>query len=108
VELVYANMSNRHCADCSAPAPEWASVNFIVTLCHQCAGVTPTCLSVLHMHVFAYACILPVSSPHATSRTLLIKKEIGTGIVSVTTRSCYLLPFTFSLFHCELITYLFR
>jgi hypothetical protein len=29
---------NSHCADCGSPAPDWASLNLCVLLCHQCAG----------------------------------------------------------------------
>ena len=29
---------NTHCADCGSPAPDWASLNLCVLLCHQCAG----------------------------------------------------------------------
>lgn len=33
------NPSTKLCADCSAPNPEWASVNLLLVLCHTCAGV---------------------------------------------------------------------
>ena len=30
---------NEKCADCGAPNPEWASINFGITLCIACSGV---------------------------------------------------------------------
>ncbi|XP_076828614.1 LOW QUALITY PROTEIN: arf-GAP with Rho-GAP domain, ANK repeat and PH domain-containing protein 2 [Brachyhypopomus gauderio] len=37
-EKVWFNQSNRKCADCRAPCPEWASVNLVVVICKLCAG----------------------------------------------------------------------
>ncbi|KAK3745506.1 hypothetical protein QZH41_009908 [Actinostola sp. cb2023] len=30
---------NRYCADCSAPRPDWASINLGITVCIECSGV---------------------------------------------------------------------
>ena len=30
---------NQYCADCDAPNPEWASINFGITLCIECSGI---------------------------------------------------------------------
>uniref|UniRef100_A0A8C1GG62 ArfGAP with RhoGAP domain, ankyrin repeat and PH domain 2 n=1 Tax=Cyprinus carpio TaxID=7962 RepID=A0A8C1GG62_CYPCA len=38
LEKVWFNMSNRKCADCQAPEPEWASINLCVVICKNCAG----------------------------------------------------------------------
>ncbi|CAM4528302.1 unnamed protein product [Leuciscus chuanchicus] len=38
LEKVWFNKSNRKCADCQAPEPEWASVNLCVVICKNCAG----------------------------------------------------------------------
>ncbi|XP_066537264.1 arf-GAP with Rho-GAP domain, ANK repeat and PH domain-containing protein 2 [Hoplias malabaricus] len=37
-EKVWFNHSNRNCADCGAPDPEWASINLGVVICKTCAG----------------------------------------------------------------------
>ncbi|KAG9274367.1 arf-GAP with Rho-GAP domain, ANK repeat and PH domain-containing protein 2 isoform X1 [Astyanax mexicanus] len=37
-EKVWFNQSNRNCADCRAPNPEWASINLGVVICKMCAG----------------------------------------------------------------------
>ncbi|KAL0970474.1 hypothetical protein UPYG_G00242550 [Umbra pygmaea] len=37
-EKIWFNASNRVCADCRAPQPEWASVNLCVVICKKCAG----------------------------------------------------------------------
>ncbi|KAK1797145.1 hypothetical protein P4O66_008528 [Electrophorus voltai] len=37
-EKVWFNQSNRKCADCRAPRPEWASINLVVVICKLCAG----------------------------------------------------------------------
>ncbi|XP_043100575.1 arf-GAP with Rho-GAP domain, ANK repeat and PH domain-containing protein 2 isoform X2 [Puntigrus tetrazona] len=38
LEKVWFNKSNRMCADCQAPEPEWASINLCVVICKNCAG----------------------------------------------------------------------
>uniref|UniRef100_A0A8C2CEL9 Arf-GAP with Rho-GAP domain, ANK repeat and PH domain-containing protein 2 n=1 Tax=Cyprinus carpio TaxID=7962 RepID=A0A8C2CEL9_CYPCA len=38
LEKVWFNISNRKCADCQAPEPEWASINLCVVICKNCAG----------------------------------------------------------------------
>ncbi|XP_077085632.1 arf-GAP with Rho-GAP domain, ANK repeat and PH domain-containing protein 2 isoform X1 [Siphateles boraxobius] len=38
LEKVWFNKSNRKCADCQAPDPEWASINLCVVICKNCAG----------------------------------------------------------------------
>ncbi|XP_078256441.1 arf-GAP with Rho-GAP domain, ANK repeat and PH domain-containing protein 2 isoform X2 [Rhinoraja longicauda] len=38
VEKIWFNESNRNCADCRAPDPEWASINLGVVICKKCAG----------------------------------------------------------------------
>ncbi|XP_069781089.1 arf-GAP with Rho-GAP domain, ANK repeat and PH domain-containing protein 2 isoform X3 [Narcine bancroftii] len=38
VEKIWFNESNRSCADCRAPDPEWASINLGVVICKKCAG----------------------------------------------------------------------
>ncbi|XP_067893092.1 arf-GAP with Rho-GAP domain, ANK repeat and PH domain-containing protein 2 [Heterodontus francisci] len=37
-EKIWFNESNRNCADCRAPDPEWASINLGVVICKRCAG----------------------------------------------------------------------
>ncbi|KAM4706591.1 arf-GAP with Rho-GAP domain, ANK repeat and PH domain-containing protein 2 [Discoglossus pictus] len=37
-EKVWFNESNRSCADCHAPNPDWASINLGVVICKDCAG----------------------------------------------------------------------
>ncbi|TSL40981.1 Arf-GAP with Rho-GAP domain, ANK repeat and PH domain-containing protein 2 [Bagarius yarrelli] len=37
-EKVWFNQSNRSCADCRAPHPEWASINLGLVICKMCAG----------------------------------------------------------------------
>ncbi|KAM9425205.1 arf-GAP with Rho-GAP domain, ANK repeat and PH domain-containing protein 2 isoform 1-T3 [Pholidichthys leucotaenia] len=37
-EKIWFNKSNRSCADCRAPQPEWASINLGVVICKKCAG----------------------------------------------------------------------
>ncbi|XP_043918024.1 arf-GAP with Rho-GAP domain, ANK repeat and PH domain-containing protein 2 [Protopterus annectens] len=37
-EKIWFNESNRSCADCRAPGPEWASINLVVVICKKCAG----------------------------------------------------------------------
>ncbi|XP_076137904.1 arf-GAP with Rho-GAP domain, ANK repeat and PH domain-containing protein 1 [Alosa pseudoharengus] len=37
-ERIWAEPSNALCADCSAPHPEWASINLCVCVCKRCAG----------------------------------------------------------------------
>ncbi|NWU89058.1 ARAP2 protein, partial [Upupa epops] len=37
-EKIWLNESNRSCADCKAPAPDWASINLCVVICKKCAG----------------------------------------------------------------------
>ncbi|RXN32713.1 arf-GAP with Rho-GAP ANK repeat and PH domain-containing 2 isoform X1 [Labeo rohita] len=39
LEKVWFNKSNRKCADCQAPEPEWASINLCVVICKNCADV---------------------------------------------------------------------
>ncbi|CAB1351870.1 unnamed protein product, partial [Coregonus sp. 'balchen'] len=36
-EKIWFNDSNRSCADCRAPQPEWASINLGVVICKKCA-----------------------------------------------------------------------
>ncbi|CAN2388522.1 ArfGAP with RhoGAP domain, partial [Pristimantis euphronides] len=38
VEKIWFNESNRSCADCRAPNPDWASINLGVVICKDCAG----------------------------------------------------------------------
>ncbi|XP_065145126.1 arf-GAP with Rho-GAP domain, ANK repeat and PH domain-containing protein 2 isoform X2 [Paramisgurnus dabryanus] len=38
LEKVWFNKSNRKCADCQVPEPEWASINLCVVICKNCAG----------------------------------------------------------------------
>nr|XP_006003528.1 PREDICTED: arf-GAP with Rho-GAP domain, ANK repeat and PH domain-containing protein 2 isoform X2 [Latimeria chalumnae] len=38
-EKIWFNESNRSCADCRAPDPEWASINLCVVICKKCAGL---------------------------------------------------------------------
>ncbi|NXK39412.1 ARAP2 protein, partial [Piprites chloris] len=37
-EKIWFNESNRNCADCKAPSPDWASINLCVVICKKCAG----------------------------------------------------------------------
>ncbi|KAM5194478.1 arf-GAP with Rho-GAP domain, ANK repeat and PH domain-containing protein 2 [Mantella aurantiaca] len=37
-EKIWFNESNRSCADCRAPNPDWASINVGVVICWSCAG----------------------------------------------------------------------
>ncbi|NWY66888.1 ARAP3 protein, partial [Erithacus rubecula] len=37
-EKIWSNKSNKHCADCWAQSPDWASINLCVVICKQCAG----------------------------------------------------------------------
>uniref|UniRef100_A0A8C9MQT5 ArfGAP with RhoGAP domain, ankyrin repeat and PH domain 2 n=1 Tax=Serinus canaria TaxID=9135 RepID=A0A8C9MQT5_SERCA len=37
-EKIWFNESNRSCADCKAPGPDWASINLCVVICKKCAG----------------------------------------------------------------------
>ncbi|NXI99177.1 ARAP2 protein, partial [Psophia crepitans] len=37
-EKIWFNESNRSCADCKAPSPDWASINLCVVICKKCAG----------------------------------------------------------------------
>ncbi|NXP73023.1 ARAP3 protein, partial [Ramphastos sulfuratus] len=37
-EKIWSNKANRHCADCRAQNPDWASINLCVVICKQCAG----------------------------------------------------------------------
>ncbi|KAG9345431.1 hypothetical protein JZ751_008575 [Albula glossodonta] len=37
-EKIWFNESNRSCADCLTPQPEWASINLGVVICKKCAG----------------------------------------------------------------------
>nr|XP_033803816.1 arf-GAP with Rho-GAP domain, ANK repeat and PH domain-containing protein 1 isoform X2 [Geotrypetes seraphini] len=37
-EKIWSVESNRLCADCSSPKPDWASVNLCVVFCKRCAG----------------------------------------------------------------------
>ncbi|XP_069600729.1 arf-GAP with Rho-GAP domain, ANK repeat and PH domain-containing protein 2 isoform X3 [Ranitomeya imitator] len=37
-EKIWFNESNRRCADCRAPNPDWASINLCVVICKDCAG----------------------------------------------------------------------
>ncbi|XP_039622059.1 arf-GAP with Rho-GAP domain, ANK repeat and PH domain-containing protein 1 isoform X1 [Polypterus senegalus] len=36
---IWENPSNKLCADCQSPDPEWASVNLIVVICNKCSGI---------------------------------------------------------------------
>ncbi|KFW86261.1 Arf-GAP with Rho-GAP domain, ANK repeat and PH domain-containing protein 2, partial [Manacus vitellinus] len=37
-EKIWFNESNRSCADCKTPSPDWASINLCVVICKKCAG----------------------------------------------------------------------
>ncbi|XP_036619249.1 arf-GAP with Rho-GAP domain, ANK repeat and PH domain-containing protein 2 isoform X1 [Trichosurus vulpecula] len=37
-EKIWFNESNKNCADCKAPDPDWASINLCVVICKKCAG----------------------------------------------------------------------
>ncbi|OPJ67390.1 hypothetical protein AV530_013984 [Patagioenas fasciata monilis] len=37
-ERIWGVESNRFCADCGSPHPEWASINLCVVICKRCAG----------------------------------------------------------------------
>ncbi|XP_074996558.1 arf-GAP with Rho-GAP domain, ANK repeat and PH domain-containing protein 1 [Calonectris borealis] len=37
-ERIWALESNRFCADCGSPQPDWASINLCVVICRRCAG----------------------------------------------------------------------
>ncbi|XP_075715078.1 arf-GAP with Rho-GAP domain, ANK repeat and PH domain-containing protein 2 isoform X2 [Rhinoderma darwinii] len=37
-EKIWFNESNRSCADCQAPNPDWASINLGIVICKDCAG----------------------------------------------------------------------
>ncbi|NXO76254.1 ARAP1 protein, partial [Sitta europaea] len=37
-ERIWAVESNRFCADCGSPNPDWASINLCVVICKRCAG----------------------------------------------------------------------
>nr|XP_028599635.1 arf-GAP with Rho-GAP domain, ANK repeat and PH domain-containing protein 2 [Podarcis muralis] len=37
-EKIWFNDSNRSCADCKEPDPDWASINLCVVICKKCAG----------------------------------------------------------------------
>ncbi|NWY03502.1 ARAP3 protein, partial [Nothoprocta ornata] len=37
-EKIWSNKANKHCADCRALNPDWASINLCVVICKQCAG----------------------------------------------------------------------
>lgn len=38
-ERIWAVESNRFCADCGSPKPDWASINLCVVICKRCAGI---------------------------------------------------------------------
>lgn len=40
-ERIWVVESNRFCADCGSPKPDWASINLCVVICKRCAG---TCI----------------------------------------------------------------
>ncbi|KAJ7418480.1 ArfGAP with RhoGAP domain, ankyrin repeat and PH domain 1 [Pitangus sulphuratus] len=37
-ERIWTVESNRSCADCGSPKPDWASINLCVVICKRCAG----------------------------------------------------------------------
>ncbi|XP_078013017.1 arf-GAP with Rho-GAP domain, ANK repeat and PH domain-containing protein 1 isoform X4 [Phascolarctos cinereus] len=37
-EQIWVDASNRLCADCGAPHPDWASINLCLVICKRCAG----------------------------------------------------------------------
>ncbi|XP_066487843.1 arf-GAP with Rho-GAP domain, ANK repeat and PH domain-containing protein 2 [Tiliqua scincoides] len=37
-DKIWLNETNRICADCKAPDPDWASINLCVVICKKCAG----------------------------------------------------------------------
>lgn len=37
-DKIWLNETNRTCADCKAPDPDWASINLCVIICKKCAG----------------------------------------------------------------------
>ncbi|OWK62710.1 Arf-GAP with Rho-GAP domain, ANK repeat and PH domain-containing protein 1 [Lonchura striata] len=40
-ERIWAVESNRFCADCGSPKPDWASINLCVVICKRCAAKPP-------------------------------------------------------------------
>lgn len=46
-EKIWSNRSNRMCADCKAPNPDWASINLCVVICKNCAGTCLTSLTLM-------------------------------------------------------------
>ena len=38
-QLVKQDPGNKFCADCSAPDPDWASINLGILICIKCSGV---------------------------------------------------------------------
>ncbi|KAB0394973.1 hypothetical protein E2I00_004035 [Balaenoptera physalus] len=45
-EKIWFNESNRRCADCKAPNPDWASINLCVVICKKCAEAFSRCIDV--------------------------------------------------------------
>ena len=39
VRFCEADSKNKFCADCSAPDPDWASINLGILICHDCSGI---------------------------------------------------------------------
>lgn len=37
-QRLWKNPHNRVCADCGAANPDWASINLLLVICHECAG----------------------------------------------------------------------
>lgn len=48
---------NDKCAECSAPEPEWASLNLGILLCIECSGVHRNLgVHISKVHSFGYKC----------------------------------------------------
>lgn len=46
---------NHHCAECSAPEPEWASLNLGILMCIECSGIHRNLgVHISKVHICAY------------------------------------------------------
>lgn len=50
---IWSLEANKHCADCDAQNPEWASINLCVVICKKCAGEggSPYCSDTLFLRL---------------------------------------------------------